>query len=151
MGRKQSTTPQSSRRASAAGILATLFCWHQFAQDAVLVGAFAPSAEINHGQCQGISFEHGYLVGERRQSPQSSSALSAAFQAENIPTQATASTEKDNAPAFLIEGISQIPTNERLFHRISNMCIDVFFKELLLDEQGEQTDAARTRKRDKFL
>jgi hypothetical protein len=36
-------------------------------------------------------------------------------------------------PAYIIERISNLPTNDKLFERISNMCIDVFFKELLLE------------------
>ena len=38
-------------------------------------------------------------------------------------------------PAFVIERISQLPINEKLFQRISSMCIDVFFKEQLLTEE----------------
>ena len=132
-------TKTTSSLMLVAVVLVTLFCTHQFAQDAVLVQAFA------------------YPVPSERQERRSS-ALSASFspsrtsnQVQNLPSQA-AVIEDDANPPYLIERISQIPTNERLFHRISNMCIDVFFKELLLDEQqDDDIDSGRTRKRDKLL
>jgi hypothetical protein len=50
-------------------------------------------------------------------------------------TESASSQEQDMqaAPAYVIERISNMPTNDRLFERISNMCIDVFFKEQLTD------------------
>ena len=43
--------------------------------------------------------------------------------------------EKNQAPPFLIESISRRP-NEAIFKDIANLCIDVFFKELL-DPSGK--------------
>ena len=43
--------------------------------------------------------------------------------------------EKNEAPPFLIESISRRP-NDSIFKDIANLCIDVFFKELL-DPSGK--------------
>jgi hypothetical protein len=146
--------PFLSTTTAVVVVVALLFCEHQFQQDLAVVHAFSSSSMVLNR-----------LKTQPRYSA-SSSALSVSFfssqQTANrapdvsakIPAIAPGGQVDDAAPAFLIERISQIPTNERLFHRIADMCIDVFFKELLLDEQrdGEKDDVAgRTRKREKLL
>jgi hypothetical protein len=64
--------------------------------------------------------------------------LSAPFFSERTsvkPNEATVTTPSSISlpPAYVIERISNLPTNDRLFERISSMCIDVFFKEQLLE------------------
>jgi hypothetical protein len=50
-------------------------------------------------------------------------------------------------PAFIIERISEMPISDRLFQTISNLCIDVFFKEPLLgDDSDSNTVTEKERK-----
>lgn len=151
--------------AAVVVVLSAIFFVFELDQDGVVVQAFSCQSRITHPRSCALSNFEGHASGRQqsakkaRKRSSTASALSVSFfssqtadQAQEVPTQASTVTDAEAAPAFLIERISEIPTNERLFHRISNMCIDVFFKELLLEQQqGEDNDVGRTRKRDKLL
>ncbi|KAG7337055.1 acyl-CoA N-acyltransferase [Nitzschia inconspicua] len=67
--------------------------------------------------------------------PYAFSALQVSFFSEQTSTDSAKEEDEDVPPAFVIERISNMPINDKLFERISNMCIDVFFKEQLTDAQ----------------
>jgi hypothetical protein len=54
-------------------------------------------------------------------------------------------------PAYVIDRISKIPTNDKLFERISNMCIDVFFKEQLMESTTSSINGSSNTKKGKLL
>jgi hypothetical protein len=64
-------------------------------------------------------------------------------------TTTTAATTQTKT-LYVIERISELPTNDKLFQTIANMCIDIFFKEQLLLKDGIEvgtSDEIRKKKR----
>lgn len=79
-----------------------------------------------------------------------STALQVSFFSERTSTVPSNGDARDLPQAYVIERISSMPINDKLFERISNMCIDVFFKEQLTDAEFMNGDADETPKAGKL-